>query len=79
MVDRFSTQGIMGSDLYKVIENWNTGFNKPNREYKNREKKRKAEEAKMNQKPRNFPEKTTLMTCKIASLNLCLGITNMYN
>ena len=55
MADRFSTLGITRSDLDKVIENRRTSFNKATREFLNREKKRKTEEAKNTKKQRKAP------------------------
>ena len=52
MADRFASIGITRSDLDKVLENRRTAFNKASREFNVREKKRRAEEAKANKKPR---------------------------
>ena len=55
MADRFATLGITRSDLDKVLENRRTSFNKATREFLNREKKRKSEEAKTTKKQRKAP------------------------
>ena len=53
MVDRFASIGLKRVDLEKVLESRRTAFNRALREFKNMEKKKKADDAKANKKPRN--------------------------